>query len=304
MRGALSIAIVLVLARVAVAEEPKPDAPKPTDTTVDTRPVDTKPAPKPAEPKPTEPKPENPFDAYSGANTRARELFDAAKQQLRDGNQAGACTKFGESYKQEEATSTQLNLARCRENEGKHAEAWRMFQDAAERARSSGFEDRAKVALGAATALEERLATVVIRLAAPIAPGTVVTVNDRIVDTAPEVRELVDPGTVLVTAKGPTGVTSTKTFRTFVKTTFKVDVPTLQEREAGRKPAWIALSAVAVVGGAIALGAGSGAVRLVGGAVMAGGVALFLLAPRERTMVVPMLVSNESGTGIALGGRF
>ena len=281
MRGALSISIVLLLARAALADEPVA----------------------PAEPKP-EPKVESPFEAYTGANGKGRELFDQARTQLREGNQAAACKTFSDAYKQEEATSTQLNLARCRENEAKHAEAWRMFQDTAERARSSGFEDRAKVAVDAAAALEERLATLVIRLATPIAPGTVVTVNDRIVDTAPEVRELVDPGTVLVVAKGPTGVTSSKTFRIFAKNTFKVDVPTLQDRPAGRQPIWIAVSAVAVGGGALALGAGSGVVRVVGAAAVVGGVALFLLAPRQRTMVVPMLVANETGAGIALGGRF
>jgi predicted nucleic acid-binding Zn-ribbon protein len=246
----------------------------------------------------------SPFDSYTGANAQGRQLFDEGKQLLRNGDQTAACAKFAAAYKEEEATSTQLNVARCRENEGKHAEAWRMFQDAAVRARSAGFEDRAKIAIDAATGLEERLGTVVIRLATPIAPGTVVTVNDRIVETAPEVRELVDPGNVKVVARGPTGVTSSKVFRIFVKNTMKVDVPTLQERTAGRQPVWIAVSAIAFVGGAIALGAGSGGVRLVGGVSMVGGVALFLLAPRVRTTVVPMLVSNESGTGLALGGRF
>ena len=135
--------------------------------------------------------------------------------------------------------------------------------------------------------------------------GVALSVNDRIVDTAPEVREFVDPGNVTVTAKGPTGVTATNTFRVFAQTTFKADVPTLQPRAAGRQPFWIAVSAVAVGGGAIALGAGSGAVRLFGGVAVVGGIALFILAPRKRTIVVPMMITNEStGTGVALIRRF
>lgn len=306
MRAAISTSIVLLLATSARADEPKPTASPVPKTAPGVAPAEP---PKPAEPaKPADKPaaPTNPFEAYTGANEQGRQLFDEGRALLREGNQTAACAKFAEAYKLEEATSTQLSVARCRENEGKHAEAWRMFQDTAIRARSAGFEDRAKIATDAAQALEERLATVVIRLATPIAPGTVVTVNDRLVDTAPEVRELVDPGTVNVTAKGPTGVTSSRSFRIFVNNTMKVDVPTLQERSGGRQPIWIAVSAIAVGGGAIALGAGSGAVRLVGGAAIAGGVALFILAPRQRTTVVPMVVANESiaGLGIGLGGRF
>lgn len=298
MRAAISIVALLVA--TAHADEPKPTATPVPATAPGVTPAE--PA-KPAEPvKP--PAPANAFDAYTGANAAGRGLFDEGKQLLRDGNQPAACSKFADAYKQEEATSTQLNLARCREHEGKIAEARRMFLDAAQRSQSAGFAERAKLAADAAAALDDKLATVVIRLATPIAPGTVVTVNDRLVETAPEVRELVDPGTVNVTAKGPTGVTSTKSFRIFVNNTFKVDVPTLQERSGGRQPLWIAVSAVAVGGGAIALGAGSGGVRLVGGVAIAGGIALFLLAPRQRTMAVPMLITNESGAGVAFGGRF
>jgi hypothetical protein len=310
MRAA--IAIVILLVGNASADEPKPTPSPVPQTAPGVKPAEP---PKPADPpqpvdKPTDKPTDKPastgnaFDTYTGANTRGRELFERGKQLLREGNQTAACSDFADAFKQEEATSTQLSLARCRENEGKYGEARRIFLDAAQRSRMSGLEDRAKLASDAAAALEPRLATVVIRLATPIAPGTVVTVNDRIVDTAPEVRELVDPGTVVVKARGPTGVTSTKSFRIFVGNTFKADVPTLQERSGGRQPLWIAVSAIAVGGGAIALGAGSGAVQLIGGAAVAGGVALFLLAPRQRTMAVPMVIVNDSGGGIALGGRF
>jgi hypothetical protein len=292
MRAAISILIVSMLVAHARAEEPKPPAPAPPAQT-----------PPPTETKPPVPPPANPFDAFTGSNAQGRVLFEEAKTLLRNGDQAAACAKFAESYKQEEAISTQLNLARCRENEGKFGEAYRMFQDAARRSREAGIDDRAKIASDAAAALDEKLATVVVRLAEPITPGTTVTVNDRLVETAKEVREKVDPGTVVVEAKGPTGVTARQTFRIFPNNTMKVDVPTLQERRAGRQPLAIAGAAVLVGGGAIALGAGSGAVRFIGGASIAGGVALFLLAPKKRVMAVPALVSNDT-PGVAIIGRF
>ena len=179
-----------------------------------------------------------------------------------------------------------------------------MYEDAARRARDSGFVDRAEVARAAAAALDDKLATVVIRLAAPIAPGTVVTVNDRVIATAAEMRERVDPGNVVVTATGPTGVTSTRVFRIFVKNTVIADVPTLEAREGRRQPVFIAGSVVLVAGGIVAVGAGNGAVQLIGGAAIAGGIAMFLLAPRERVTVVPMLTASGDGGGVALVGRF
>jgi hypothetical protein len=287
MRAAISILIVTMLVAHARAEEPEPPPPQPP-------PTPSKPDPPPSS---------NPFDAFTGSNTQGRALFEEAKTLLRNGDQAAACAKFAESYKHEEAISTQLNLARCRENEGKLGEAHRMFQDAARRSRDAGIEDRAKIASDAAAALDDKLATVVVRLAEPITPGTTVTVNDRLVETAKEIREKVDPGTVVVEAKGPTGVTARQTFRIFPNNTMKVDVPTLHERRAGRQPLAIAGAAVLVGGGAIALGAGSGAVRFIGGASIAGGVALFLLAPKKRVMAVPALVSNET-PGVAIIGRF
>ena len=299
--------VVLLCASHAVAQ-PLPPLPKPqpVEPAGKPQPVEQPPSPPPPPaPQVAPPKSASPFDEYTGANGAAKEKFSIAKQQLRDGNQPAACTTFAEAYKLEEAISTQLNLARCRENEGKYAEAWRMFKDVVKR--GGGVVDYEKAGNDSAAALEERLATIEIRLAEPIAPGTAVTVNDRVVDTAPKITELVDPGNVVVTAKGPTGVTSTRVFRVFMKNKILVDVPTLQERKAGRQPLFIAGSAILVVGGVLAIGAGSGGVRLAGGVAIAGGVAMFLLAPRKRVMVVPMLTQNaETGSvaSLELVGRF
>src|SRR5687768_12730615 len=210
--------LVVLLAGHAIAQ-PLPPLPKPqpAEPAGKPQPVEQPPSPPPppAPPPAAPPKSASPFDEYTGANSAAKEKFAIAKQQLRDGNQPAGCTTFAEAYKLEEAISTQLNLARCRENEGKYAEAWRMFKDVVKR--GGGVVDYEKAGNEAAAALEERLATIEIKLAEPIAPGTVVTVNDRVVDSAPTVTELVDPGNVVVTAKGPTGVTSTRVFRVFVK---------------------------------------------------------------------------------------
>ncbi len=302
------LVIVLALSSAAWADQLPEPSPPPPDATEPRRqppgPDDGSKLPPP--PERSEPI-DDPFLTFTGSNPGARILFEEAKHLTRDGNTAAACGKLAESWKLQEAVSTQLGLARCRENEGKVGEAWRLYHEAARRSQEAGFAHRGRLALQAAKPLEEKLATLVIRLAPPIAPGTTIAVNDHTLQStlAAELRELVDPGDVVVHAKGPTGVASRSVVRVFPKTVFRVDVPTLQEREGGREPLWIAGSAVLVVGGVLAAGAGSGAVRLVGGAAIVGGVAMFLLAPKKRVMAVPMVITNETaGGGVAVAGHF
>src|SRR5262245_52155864 len=125
MRVTIAIGFVISLVATSHADESKPEPPtnKPADKPVGDKPARDKPVDKPAVDKPGVDKPtdkpavvnENPFDAYTGANADGRERFVEARAKLREGNQSDACAKFADAYKQEEATSTQLNLARCRE---------------------------------------------------------------------------------------------------------------------------------------------------------------------------------------------
>ena len=287
-----------LLAGSAAADPPKPK----DETTVE---IVKPPPPKPPvhQDKPTEPTAPDPFAEFTGANGGARELYNEGRKLFGEGKSSEGCAKLATSWQQEEATSTEMALGVCRESEGKYAEARRLYEDAARRSRLSGFEDRAKYATDKAGTLDSKLAVLVIRLKQPIAKGTVVTVNDHVVETGPEVRAGVDAGDVTVTAKGPTGITSTKKFRVFLHTTTNVDIPTLEEREGGRQPLWIAASVVLGLGGLIALGAGSGAVQFIGGGAIAVGIGVFLLAPREKVTVVPMTTSS-GGAGVAVVGRF
>ena len=299
MRAA-SIVVVALLVGSAAADPPK-EKPKDETTVEIVKPPPPKPPVHPDKPQPAGPP--DPFLEFSGANGAARDLYNEGRKLLSEGNPTQGCTKLTASWQQEEATSTEMALGACREGESKFAEARRLYEDAARRSRLSGFEERAKFATDKAATLDDKLSILVIRLKQPIAKGTVVTVNDQVIETAPEVRTGVDAGDVTVTAKGPTGVTSTKKFRVFLHTTTNVEVPTLEEREGGRKPVWIAASVVLGLGGLIALGAGSGVVQFVGGGAIAVGIGVFLLAPRDKVTVVPMTTSN-GGAGVALIGHF
>jgi hypothetical protein len=296
-----AIVFVLALSATAWADEPSPSPPLPAEPRREPPPNELPPEPQPSAPI------EDPFTAYTGSSADGRARFDEALQLVRDGNVPAACVKFAESWKSQETVSVQLQLARCREQEGKFGEAWRLYQEAAVRSRTAGFDYRARIAMAAAKPLEEKLAKLVVRLKPPIAQGTSISINERPIQSAflAEVRELVDPGELVVTAKGPSGVTSRAVVRVFPGTEWRAEVPTLQERDGGREPLWIAGSAVLVVGGLLAAGAGSGGVRLVGGVAVAGGVTMFLLAPKKRVMAVPMIITNETtGGGMAVAGRF
>lgn len=68
-----------------------------------------------------------------------------------------ACAKLEESQRLDPAGGTLLHLATCRENEGRIATAWALYQDALTTAKKDGRKDRAKVAQKRIDALAPRL---------------------------------------------------------------------------------------------------------------------------------------------------
>jgi hypothetical protein len=110
----ISISIVLLLGVTARADDPKPTRGDVPATGPGVTPAEPAPVVKPADKPADVPATVSPFDSYTGANAQGRQFFDEGRQLLRDGNQDAACAKFAAAYKEEEATSTQLNVARCR----------------------------------------------------------------------------------------------------------------------------------------------------------------------------------------------
>src|SRR6266699_3327978 len=74
----------------------------------------------------------------------AEALFREGRQLLKEAQVDEACLKLAESYSQEPASGTLLNLARCHEIQGKIATAWAEYAAAARLSRTQGREDRAR----------------------------------------------------------------------------------------------------------------------------------------------------------------
>jgi hypothetical protein len=290
-----------LLASSAFADEPqKPEEPKPGETTV----IIVKPKPDAPAPMPDAPPPVDPFDAPSGGNVEARALFTESRSLAKSGQDGEACKKMDASWSKEEALTTLFYVATCREREGKLGAAWHLYQDAAGRAERDGtMAERAKYARDHATALEDRLGTIVIRFDGAVIPGTIADVDGRSLEVAAEMREKVDPGWVTITVKGPSGTSSTERVTVPKGGVVTAQVPPLVEQPTHRRTTWLVASGALVVGGVITIGAvRSGAAGLIGGVAIAGGVAVFLLAPRDRVTMLPMVTST--GAGVALAGRF
>ncbi len=63
----------------------------------------------------------------------AEALFRSAQEAVEEGDWARACQLFEDSNRLDPAAGTVLNLARCNEEQGKLASAWRYYQEAAEK---------------------------------------------------------------------------------------------------------------------------------------------------------------------------
>jgi len=296
MRAATLIAVLAVQISGAAADPQQ----KKDETTVEVVKPPPPPPPKPDQPVPP---PGDPFDVFPGGNPSARDAFLAARQASKEGRTADACRAYADSWGQEEVITTLFYLATCRETDGKNAEAWRMYQEVATKSDQDHNADRAKLARDRAAGLEDKLGTLVIRFGKPIMDGTVVNIDGRPLAMASEIRDKVDPGEVLVTAKGPTGVTSSRMVKVTLRNVVYVEVPSLRDQGSYRRRTWMVASGVLLLGGVIAIGTRNGYAALAGAGAIAGGIAVFLLAPRDRVMVVPMTVGT-SGGGVALVGRF
>lgn len=134
---AWAAALVLLVSRVAFADEP-------------------------------EPKQDN--------RARAQQLFDSALADAEAGNYAAACPKFLASQEADPKTSTLLNLGSCYEKNGQSASAWGAFREAEVLARRAWRKDWETIAHDRAEALAPKLVRLTIYVSENArVPGLVVT---------------------------------------------------------------------------------------------------------------------------------
>ncbi|MBN2195003.1 MAG: hypothetical protein JW751_19455 [Polyangiaceae bacterium] len=147
-----------------------------------------------------------PVLAQSSADRALAEaLYDEGRRLMTEGRYADACAKLYESQRLDPATGTLLNLAACREQEGKLATAWLLFKDAAAAARRDGRQDRVEYAEKRAEELSPRVSRLTIEVPAGAAlPGLEVKLDGVVVRSAAwGLPTPLDGGTHVVEAAAP-----------------------------------------------------------------------------------------------------
>src|SRR5262245_45677325 len=92
----------------------------------------------------------------------AEALFREGRAAADAGNHEKACKKFAESNRLDPAPGTVFNLADCEEKLGHVATAWTLFREVTQKLPSS--DERHRIAMARATALEPRLPKLSIRV--------------------------------------------------------------------------------------------------------------------------------------------
>lgn len=111
----------------------------------------------------------------------ADERFQEGKALLAQGEVALACQKFEQSLSLLRRGGTLLNLAVCREKQGRYATAMRLFQEALAAATTDKRADREKLARERLAEVRPKLSWIEVKVdpAAPATEGLVITCDDQ-----------------------------------------------------------------------------------------------------------------------------
>lgn len=131
----------------------------------------------------------------------AEALFRSAREAAEQGDWVTACDRFEESKRLEPAPGTVLNLARCRENLGQIASAWKSYTEAAQRLPAQ--DERHEFAKKKSVELEARVPY--LTLNAPETDADVVVTIDgtRLSSASFGVPLPFDPGKIEVVVQAP-----------------------------------------------------------------------------------------------------
>jgi tetratricopeptide (TPR) repeat protein len=125
---------------------------------------------------------------------RALQLFDDGRKRIAAKQVDAACDAFAESLALDPQIGTRLNLASCREQQGRFGDAYTLYDEAASEAARTGKQGRAEFARQQLHALEARVVRVRIQITNPT--GTKVMLAGAPID--PAKLQLVAPGTIVV----------------------------------------------------------------------------------------------------------
>jgi hypothetical protein len=138
--------------------------------------------------EPREPQPQS-------GSTAAQALFETGRQLMEQGRLDEACPKLEESQRLEAATGTLLNLALCREQQGRSATAWLLYKDVLALATREGNAEREAIARQRLEALGKSLSTLTLPWPADPPEGLWLTLDGvRMSSAVAGTRIPVDPG--------------------------------------------------------------------------------------------------------------
>ena len=162
----------------------------------------------------------------------ADKLFEKGRLLAKEGKFAEACDAFQKSFDVDHATGTELNLGDCHEQLGHFRKAWELYTSAAEEYERAGNTARSKFARERATAVAAKLGTIVVEVPQPQPMGLAITIAGRVVQPAGQIRELVEPGKIEITASAPDRQGFVDVKQVEAGQTVTVELPTLAQQGA------------------------------------------------------------------------
>lgn len=193
----------------------------------------------------------------------ADRLFEEGRALAKAGDYTAACERFAQSLELDHSLGTELNLADCHEKLGHLREAWRLFTAVAQESARSADTKRTEYARERVASISAKLATLVIKVERPVI-GMSITVGDHSVEPSMEIIDLVEPGSIRITASVSRHPPFEKTIEGQAGVTTHVTIPPFEDAvgpvgrtEYLRRPSRVHL----------AIGLGIGAIAVGGAAV-------------------------------------
>ncbi len=166
----------------------------------------------------------------------AEALFQEGRRLLDTGDFEAAAEKFLQSEAEDPASGTLMNVALCRERQGRLATAWAYYASAAALARRDGRPDRVAAAEQKLVDLAPRVPHLIIRVERTLPAMEASWGNVRLGPDAFGAALPIDPGTYEVRVSAPDFQSHTTTIVALEGKTVALDVPGLRPIQAKPLP--------------------------------------------------------------------